>query len=336
MRDHERKTMKLHTLILATTIASLTATAQIKVSHFPADTKLLLHLDMKQLANSKSGELLQGSMDDKSRRKADAFKAISGVDFMKDLDSLYIASSGGKKNTGVIYALGRFDVAKLTAILGGNDSFKSEPFGSRTILSWTDDEKTRHGCFVNPGLAVVSDTMESLKRCLGLIDGQGDSLAAASPFAAIIPAKANRFVSLAAHDVDSFSGDNENPQLQMLKQAKSLVFAVDQAAAGAADLLLTAALSTADTETAQQMGMMMQGIQAMMMMQAAQNPEVAALAQNFKVETQDTKIRLSLKLTEDQLRKQLQEGMKKIGQPRAREGFEAAPGVRVEFEVVPE
>ena len=64
------------------------------------------------------------------------------------------------------------------------------------------------------------------------------------------------------------------------------------------------------------MGAMIQGIQAMMMMQAAQNPEVAQLAQNFKVVTNGTKIKMSLKLSEEQLKKQIADGMKKASQPK--------------------
>lgn len=141
------------------------------------------------------------------------------------------------------------------------------------------------------------------------IGGKGQALASTSPFASIIPGKENRFLSLAAHDAGNIAGDK--PQMQMLKQAESVIFNVDQAAAERADVLLSAALSAVDLEGAQQMGAMIQGLQAMLMMQAAQNPEIAQLAQNFKVDTQGKKIKMSLKLSEEQIKKQLSEGMKK-------------------------
>jgi len=54
-----------------------------------------------------------------------------------------------------------------------------------------------------------------------------------------------------------------------------------------------------------------------MMMQASQNPEVAALAQGFKSEVNDTNISMSLKITEAQLRKQIADGIKKANAPKA-------------------
>ena len=311
--------MKKSMFILTAALLSLTSLAEVKVTHFPADTKLLVHLDVKRLVNSKTGDLLKESMDDKSRRKMDSFKALSGIDFMRDLDSVYVMGTGGEKDKGAVYATGRFDVNKLTAILGGNDDFKSEPFGAHNILTWTDKGETHHGCFVNSGLAVASDNMDVLKNCLGLLDGKGESLAADSAFAAIVPGQANRFVSLAAHDVDSLasagsseSGQPGKPnQLQMLQSAKSLIFCVDQTTADRADLMLRAAVSAADVEKAQQLAAMAQGIQAMMMMQAAENPEVAKLAQSFSVQSEETKVKMSFKLTEEQLRKQIEEAKKK-------------------------
>jgi hypothetical protein len=232
----------------------------------------------------------------------------------KDLDSIYVINTGENENSGMIYATGRFDVNKLTAILGGNDDFKSEPFGSSKILTWTDKGKTHYGSFVNNGLVMGSDNIDQLKKALSLVDGKGEALASTSPLASIIPGKENRFLSFAAYDVGKVA--EAAPQMQMLKNAKSVFFSIDQAVAEKADIILNAAVSAADLETAQQMGAMIQGIQAMMMMQAAQNPEVAQLAQNFKVETNETKIKMSLKLTEEQLKKQIAEGMKKANAPQ--------------------
>jgi len=313
--------MKSYKFILAAALLAVsTVTAQIKTSYFPADLKLLAHIDMKRLASSRTGDLILGAMDERSQRKMDSLTALSGIEMKKDLNSLYILSTGEGKKSGMVYATGRFDVPKLTTILGGNDGFKSEAFGPNKILTWTDNDKTHHGSFVNNGLVIGSDNIDQLKKALTLVQGKGESLSAESPLAKIIPGKDKRFLSFAAYDVGKVA--EAAPQMQMLKDAKSVFFSIDQAAADKADVMLNAAVSAANLEKAQQMSTMIQGIQAMMMMQAAQNPEVAQLAKNFKVVTNGTKIKMNLKLSEEQIKKQIAKGMKKASTPEPPAGVQ--------------
>ena len=305
--------MKSYKLILAAALISISASARIKVSDFPAETKVLAHIDLNSLYSSKTGDLIKETMDKKSTRKLDSFKALSGIDLMKDIDSIFLVGSDEGKDSGAIYASGRFDVQKLTTILSGNDSFKSESCGSHRILSWSDGEDLKHGCFVDSGLAIASENIVTLRKALAVIDGTGAKLSSNSPFVFIIKRQPTRFISVAAHKVSNMA--EVAPQLQMLQQAESLTFSVDQASAESAGLLLNAAAKTPTAEAAQQMGAMIMGLQAMMMMQAAQNPEVAEIAKNFKSEVNETTIKLSLKITEAQLRKQIAEGQKKANAP---------------------
>ncbi|MFO7936259.1 MAG: hypothetical protein R6V06_01460 [Kiritimatiellia bacterium] len=301
--------MKRITLLLTAILIAASSNAQVKPSYIPADTMLLAHIDIKQLMNSKTGNLISESADEITQRKLDSFTAISEIDIKKDFDSLYFVSSDGGEHTGLFYVTGRFDVEKLTTILGGNEGFSSEPFGSGNILRWEDNGEAHYGSFVNNELLVASDDPARLKKALSLVEGKGEALSPKSPLAKIIPEKNNRFMSFAAYNVDGIS--KTAPQLQMLKRAKSVFFSIDQMSADRADVLLGAAISAADAQTAQQLSSMIQGFQSMMMMQASQNPEVARLAQNFKMASKNNTITMSLKLTEQQLRKQIADGIKK-------------------------
>jgi hypothetical protein len=99
--------MKLHNLIATTVLlGNLSVTAQIKISNFPASSRVLARIDVKQLANSKTGELFKNSMDKKATRKLNALTAISGIDFMQDIDAVFISSSGEGQPDGAIYAEG--------------------------------------------------------------------------------------------------------------------------------------------------------------------------------------------------------------------------------------
>jgi len=304
--------MKTYKLIIAAALISLSASAQIKTSDFPANMKYLGHLDLKALCSSKVGDMIKETMDEEATSKMAAFTALSGIDMMKDIDSLYFMGDEGNSDAAMLYASGRFDVKKLTTIIGGNDDFKSEACGSHQLLSWVDDDTPHHGCFVNSGFAIGADSIETLKKAIAIIDGKGESLAATSPFAKIIGNKPGRFVTIAAKEVATMAKDA--PMLPMLGQVNSLVFSVDQPSAATCDLLLKAIVSSPDTEKAQELAAMLNGFKAMIALGSAENPEVAALANNFNVEMKNTKLSMGLKITEADLRKQLVEGMKKASE----------------------
>ena len=317
--DNKRGFMKFQSILLIIIAIGLTlnASAQLKAAHFPAESSYLVHINVAQLAKSKTGALLKASMDEKTNRKIDALGAMSDIDLMQDIDSIYFAGLGAQPDSGTLYATGRFDVNKLTTILGGNEGFSSEQYGKYKILNWSHEDTAYHGCFVNPGLVVVSSDAGSTKKSLDLFDGKGAALQAESDLANVIAAKPNRFLALIASDMSGLPSENQPPQLQMFKQARGLSLFVDQSSADKADVLLSAVVTAADMESAQQLGMMLQGFQAMMMMQAQQNPEVAALAQNFKIAPQDKQVKMSLLVNEAQLKKQIEKAALKRDDPDA-------------------
>ena len=293
---------RIGVLVLAVCAATV-GMAQINPQHFPADTKWALHLDLKALNEAPMGRFLRQAMDAEAQRGLASLKAMSGIDLTNDVDSLVVCGKGDAQAGGVMYAYGRFDVQKLTAIAGGAKEFQNKAFGERNLMSWSDKGKRTNLCFIDPTLVVMSQDEGLALEAVRMIDGQTAGMGSGGAFRNVLAHKKGRFFVLQANNLSALSGTN--PQLQLFKQAESVMLEVGQMA-GANGLDCSLAVKTATAEQAQQMNQAAMGLQALFQLQASQNPETAAIAQGVKVGLQDTCVTVNLKLTEEMLKKQIQ------------------------------
>ncbi len=276
--------------------------AQVKARHFPADAKWVLHLDLKALNEAPMGQFLRQAMDAESARGLASLKAMSGIDLTNDVDSLVVCGKGDAQAGGVMYAYGRFNIQKLTAIAGGAKEFQNKAFGERSLLSWRDKGKRTTLCFADPTLAVMSQDERLVQEAVGIIDGQAAGMGANGPFAKVLAHKKGRFLAVQANNLAALAG--ANVQLQLLKQAEALMLEVGQTP-GANGLDCALAVKAPTPEMAQQLNQAAMGLQALFQLQASQNPEMAAVAQGVKVGLQDTYVTVNLQVTEEMLQKQI-------------------------------
>jgi hypothetical protein len=289
-------------LVLAVCVAT-GAQAQIKTQHFPADAKWVLHLDVKALTESAMGQFLRQAMDEEAQRGLTALKAMCGIDLTNDVDSLVVCGKGDAQAGGVIYAYGRFDVQKLTAVAGGAKEFQNKAVGERSLLSWSDKGKRTSLCFIDPTLAVMSQDEGLVQEAMKIIDGKTAGLGDDGPFGNVLSHHKGRFLAVQANNLPAFAGTNT--QLLLFKQAEALMLEIGQMP-GANGLDCALAVKAATPEQAQQMNQAALGLQAIFQLQASQNPDVAAVAQGVKVGMQNNIVTVNLSLTEAMLKKQIQ------------------------------
>jgi len=298
--------------------------AQPDARHFPADAKWMLHLDLKALNASPMGRFARESLGAEGQRRLAALKAMSGIDLTNDVDSVVVCGRGDTRAGGLLYAYGRFDIAKLTAIAGGGKAFQNKALGERSVLSWLDRGKRTNLCFIDPTLAVMSQDEALIEEAVARIDGKKPGLGAGQGFANILAHNKNRFFAFQATDLAALAGTN--PQFQLFKQAEALLLEIGQTS-GANGLDCALALKTPNAETAQQMNQAAMGLQALVMLQAAQNPDAAALAQGVTVTLKDTYVTVNLKLSKETLEKlaQTQIAQHEASQAARQAKREAAP-----------
>jgi len=272
--------------------------AQPDARHFPPDAKWMLHLDLKALNASSMGRFARESLGAEGQRKLAALKAMSGIDLTNDVDSVVMCGRGDTRAGGLLYAYGRFDIAKLTAIAGGGKAFQNKALGKRSVLSWLDRGKRANLCFIDPTLAVMSQDEALIQEAVARIDGQKPGPGTGQRFAHILAHTPNRFFALQATDLPALAGTN--PQFQLFKQAEAVLLEIGQTS-GANGLDCALALKAPNAETAQQLNQAAMGLQALVMLQAAQNPDAAALAQGITFAVKDTYVTVNLSLPGDTL-----------------------------------
>lgn len=304
VRDAERD-MRQWMLVMGVVLCVVvSARAQLKAAHLPSDAAAVVCVDLKELNASPMGAFIQQSLDDNARRGLSWLQSAAGINLTNDVDYFVAYTQGKLQTTGVVQvACGRFDVAKLTALVGGGKEFQNKALGERSLLSWREGSKRRHLCFIDPTMVILSWDEAQILEAVARVDGAARGAEGEGPFAQALSRKKGRFLAAQANSVAELAV--ANPKLQMLKQADALLLEVGQlAATNGLDCTLMVKAST--KEQAQQMQQAAQGIQALLTLQAAQNPDAAAVAQSAQVALQDEVVVVSLRLPEDLMRKMIQ------------------------------
>lgn len=282
---------------------AVSAVADIQAKHFPSRANWMLHLDLKALNGAPMGGFIRQSLDENVKRGLASFQTLSGINLTNDIDSLVVYGTAAAKTGAVMVVYGRFDVAKLTAVVGGAKEYQNKVLGERSLLSWNDKGRRTNLCFVDPTIAVLSQDEQAVREEVARIDGQAAGMGDGGPFSRVLEHEKGRFLAVQASDISGLGA--ANPQIQMFKQAEAFLLEVGQLS-GANGLDCSLAIKARTQEMAQQFSQAAQGLQAILQLQAAQNPDAAALAQGAKVGLQGDVVSVSLALPEERLRKMAQ------------------------------
>lgn len=263
----------------------------------PAGTKWILSLDLRSAQASPLVTELTEKIDPAKRRSAQAkiaaFKALFGIDLLKDIQDVVVAGSGSSDKGGVAFIYASLDAERLTTILAGNSTFTSSDYSGLKLLSWLDDsdKKQKYGSFARPGLFIISDNKPALCEALDVLSGKAAGLSADSP---LRPAFASdgAFLTVMAVDVPSVVG--EQPKAQALRQAQALCLRIS--AAQPETLSATLAVQATSPDTALQIRQALTGIQALVLLRAAEEPEQAAIAQLAKIAGEGSSVSMTLDL----------------------------------------
>ena len=292
----------LISLILAPLCLTLAANAQLKPGYFPKDTEWMLQFDFKALCESPMLRFIENSMDEDAHRKLAALQSMYGVNLTNDLDTVVVCGKGDMQDGGgLLYACGRFDVKRLTTLAGGAKEYSNAAIGEHSLISWTDNGKRNHACFIDPTLVVMSQDEDMAKQAVALIGGKAGGLAA-DGFTKTLERRKGRFAALQSNKLSQLA--SVNPQLAILGQAEALHLELGELDEGNG-VKLSLAVKSQNAEQAQQLSQTALGLKALVMMQAQQQPEIAKIAQSIDVSLQDTYVTLNMKLPKDMLQQMI-------------------------------
>ena len=277
---------------------SLCAFAQFKPTHVPENATWFAQLDVKALRESTASALVLQLLDDAALRQLAAVHAMTGLNLTNDIDTVVLFGSGNSQSNAVLSLHGRFDLPRLTTILGMANNFQNQAIGNKSLLSWTDNDQQANLCFIDPTHAILSRDKKSIIDAVKQADKTADAINAT--LATALTPTTKRFCVLQLNNVADFVSDNQ--QLVILKDTDSLILEISPVA-DSNDITGSVSLKGANTEQVTQLQQILLGLQAILTMQAKENPDGAMLAQLIKVDRQDQLINLRINLSQQTLQK---------------------------------
>jgi len=253
----------------------------------------MVHLDADLFKASTIGTMIRGELANLGvEQKLAEFAYVFGFHPLNDLRDVTVYGTGPDKSKAVVLIDAAFKVDQVLSILGMNPEYQKTNHGDFVIHRWVDENKrdasdpsagATYGGFFNDGLAVLGPSLEGVKGALDVLSGTAGG-ADAGTFAQSELKLKGAFVQIAANRIDELAGDE--PQAQMLKQAKELGIAVGESAGS---FFIEGGLTANSEDAAINLNKMMDGLLAFAMLASAEQPKLAELAQ--KVQTtriQDT------------------------------------------------
>lgn len=275
----------------------------------PANTKWVLHLDVKALCASALGkEILASLAGTPGEAKLKAFEALTSINIARDVLAITACGSGGAERGGVLYLRGNWDAQKLTAIMAGSDQYAAKPYGAHTVMSWEEKQadsapKHRLGCFASPSLLVLTDREAAGKQALDAIDGKAPTLAGVPRYQQLNQPEGRGFLRLVAMDVTGIvpaGMQNTGPLAGVLQQLESVRL---DARSDAQSVILDATLLAQTPEAALQLQRVALGFQSIALLQAGGNPDMAQVAQSARIVVDGPTIGLTVTLPLDLVRR---------------------------------
>lgn len=264
----------------------------------PAGAVWIVHLDVERLKASDIGAFLleQAQGPDAARRLA-AAQAVFDFDPRKDLQSLTLCGADATEQGFVLMAHGKFDVARLATLAGGEAEYAKTRHGEDEIHQWLDRQQnqTLYAAFPADGRLVVGRGLEAVKGALDTLRGRAPAMGARDGAAA---RPANDLPMLSASVVfERLPASNETPPF--LQGAKIGRLSVSELA-GEVSLDLT--LDYDRAERAEQVRDMALGLVAIAALNAQENPELADLAQRLQVSSEGSTARARFRMPAARLR----------------------------------
>jgi len=292
--------MKQMKLILGICLcATGLAFAQFKPTHIPEKATWFAQLDAKALRENAVAEQVLRLLDDNARTQLAGIHAVTGLNLTNDIDTVVLFGKGNPQANAVLSLYGRFDTNRIITILGMGNEFQNRAVGHLNLLSWLDNGQRNNLCFIDPTHAVLSrdetEATEAVKQAAG-----GTPNATLAKALAPVP---NRIFVFQLNHFGDFVAENQ--QLVILKGTDSLILELSVKPGEGEDkggLDGTITLNVGDLEQATQMHLVLLGLQAFLTLQAKENPELATLAQQVKIDRQDQLINLRMNLSHQALK----------------------------------
>jgi hypothetical protein len=253
-------------------------------SRVPAGARWLVHLDVESMKRSKLYDVVHQASGESGTNEMDAgiehVRMFAGLDPTMDFQSvtLFCASSSPESCVAVLAGNANIDTAleKLRSLA----SYHTTPVGNRSLHTWGNGHETWYAWVRRPEgsderVVVASQDSDEVVREIALLEGSGETLAAASrPSIAARPSAGSILFAAAGENLRELGDVQPVSAIAKLAQAIEVDVGEDRG-----DLRVHVGLDAHSPEDAQRIHQVLQGAVALVGLAGVEHEEVAAKLQ---------------------------------------------------------
>jgi hypothetical protein len=215
-----KKTLVLAAVLSLAVLVAPARAGNLPVSIIPDGARWVAHLDMERFVSTKLYEYLRedGRLEIKDRDLDHWLK----IDVFKDITGLTVFGMGPGEREVVFAVAGKFDKARLLALLDQDGKHEEIPYGGATIHVTRDGQ----GAFINDGLIVYSENRTALENVLDTVAGKAKNFSSSKLFAAFKDISSGAFISGVVEDLGGLRLDVK--QSKIIDATKGLLFVAEE------------------------------------------------------------------------------------------------------------
>ena len=298
----------LSIVALAMSVAAGQA-AKIDKANISNDAKFVVHLDLDAFRASKIGTaILEKIRMDEGREKLDALVEIMGFDPLSAFHGATMFGNGEEDN-GILVLKHKADITKLLAFMKLDEYYRKTEHGKHEIHGAGDrgDSKRGYVSFVNATTAVLAASRELAAEGIDLVNGKGAAVKQI-PTSFLSAGKKAKYAFLVAYaNVEDLKEHIDNESVnQMAKQVAFVMGESDE------KFILSISVDALDTDAAENMESMVNGLIGFAKLSQDENPEVKDILKGLKVTRNEANVSVHFSVGVDKLFELIDPALKEI------------------------
>jgi len=289
--------------VLLLACATSLFSASLDPAQLPANRQWVAHLDVRLLLDGNIGAYLrQRLIDDGHQLKVQQFSVISGIDPLRDIDTVTLAGIDDQSGSVMCWVRGRFDAKRLNELAILAEQHQTSTYREYTIHSWVDANKGNRpqaGCVVSSELIIFGENLTTVQAALDVLAGTSPGLAADAALVLALPTQPAPILLAAAGGGDGWKG--RGGRSAFVQQVSSIGLSATEQNQR---LILSANAIATDATVATKLRDMGQGLLALAAFnqEIQQFPVLAQAVQSAQISTDGAKVHATVSCDLEALR----------------------------------
>ncbi|MFC1781400.1 hypothetical protein ACFLZ8_03995 [Planctomycetota bacterium] len=272
----------------------------VEMSRISSEANWLACVDCEQFIKSDVSKIIRTELAKQGvEQKLSNFTKLFGFHPLDDVRNIMLYGQGHERENAVVLLEGKFDKAKLLALVGLNPEYKEIKYDNITIQQWLQKDSNSgqdsqaqimYGCFYRDDMIILGSGLPAVKNSIDVLNGSAAS-ASNRIFTDTLLKNENAFFQIATNSLEQIVGSD--PKAVLLKQAEQLVIIVGE---DENSVFSAVNLKAKSQESAGYINQMLEGFIVFLTLADEEQPALAKLAQMVKLSSVEDIIQIRLEL----------------------------------------